>query len=280
MTRGIIIRIRKKTSRRKIKGTEEEEEVETGETVEEEVESLDEVETGETVEAEVVEEKKEKKPASRKPKTTKKDNSKETGKKKAATKKAEPEITEETVFVLPGDLIGTNEEFAPGSETFVRGGDIFSLVAGTVSVNKKRRTISVIPKTTTPPVIKEGDIVVGAIFNVRDSMVLLRIEAIKGEGERAFQAPVAAIHVSNVKEAYVRDMSNEFGISDIIKGKVINLENMRLTTSGAELGVMKALCPNCHTSMVKDQGKDKLKCPSCGNIQNRKIAAGFGTGII
>lgn len=273
MTRGIIIRIRKKTSRRKIKGTEEEEEVE----------SLDEVETEETVEAEVVEEKEEKKPASRKPKTPKKDNSKETDKKEAAKKpkkEAEPEVTEETVFVLPGDLIGTNEEFAPGSETFVRGGDIFSLVAGTVSVNKKRRTISVIPKISTPPVIKVGDIVVGAIFNVRDSMVLLRIEAIKGEGERAFQAPVAAIHVSNVKEAYVRDMSNEFGISDIIKGKVINLENMRLTTSGAELGVMKALCPNCHTSMVKDQGKDKLKCPSCGNIQNRKIAAGFGTGII
>ena len=191
-----------------------------------------------------------------------------------------PEVTEETVFVLPGDLIGTNEEFTPGSETFVRGSDIFSLVAGTVSVNKKRRTISVIPNTGTPPIIEAGDIVVGEIFNLRDSMVLLRIGGIQGKGEREFQAPVAAVHVSNVKEAYVKDMSNEFGVSDIIKGKVIDLDNMRLTTSGDELGVMKASCPVCRTPMQKDQGKDKLKCPSCGKIQSRKLAAGYGTGIV
>ena len=187
---------------------------------------------------------------------------------------------EDTVFVLPGALIGTNEEFKAGPETFARGGDIFSLVTGTVRVDNKRRIISVVPTTGTPPMIKEGDIVVGEIFNVRDSMVLLRLGAIKGAGERAFQAPAAAIHVSNVKDAYVKDISNEFGIFDIVKGKVINLENMRLSTSGDELGVMRALCPVCHTAMVKDNGKGKVKCPSCGNVQSRKIASGFGTGII
>ena len=216
----------------------------------------------------------EQKPRERKNKNTNRDSM------KSEKKDETPEVTEETVFVLPGDLVGTNEEFAAGSETFVSGGDIFSLVAGTVSINKKRRTISVIPKTSTPPVIKEGDVVVGEIFNVRDSMVLLRIGAIQGAGERAFQAPVAAIHVSNVKEAYVKDMSNEFGMSDVIKGKVINLENMRLSTSGDELGVMAAACPICHTPMHKDQGKDKLKCPECGKIQSRKLAAGYGTGIV
>lgn len=212
---------------------------------------------------------------SRKPETPNKDTTENNSKKDGKTG-----IIEEPVFVLPGDLIGTNEEFAAGSETFVRGGDIFSLVTGTVRVDNKRRIISVVPIITTPPVIKEGDIVVGEIFNVRDSMVLLRIGGIKGAGERAFQAPVAAIHVSNVKNAYVKDISKEFGIFDIIKAKVINLENTRLSTSDDELGVMRSLCPVCRTPMVKDAGKDKLKCPSCGNIQSRKIASGFGTGII
>lgn len=243
------------------------------------MENLHEVDTGEKVEAEVAEEIEEKKPASKRPKTTKKDDSKKKVVKTPANEAA-PEVTEELEFVLPGDRIGTNEEFVAGSETFVSGGNIYSLVAGTVSVNKKRRTISVIPKPVTPPVIKEGDIVVGAIFNLRDSMVLLRIEAIQGKGERAFQTPVAAIHVSNVKNAYVKEMSNEFGMSDIVKGKVIDLGNMRLTTSGPELGVLKALCPVCHSPMKKDQGKDKLKCVSCGIIKHRKIAAGYGTGII
>ena len=276
MTRGIIIRIRKKTSRRKIKGSEEEE-----------VEGMDKEETVETsvdtpVEEEIEEVVTVKKESARREQRPPEKRAKKSNANNTRPKKEDetPEVTEETVFVLPGDLIGTNEEFAPGSETFVRGGDIFSLVTGTVSVNKKRRIISVIPNTTTPPVIKEGDIVVGEIFNLRDSMVLLRIGGIQGAGERAFQAPVAAIHVSNVKEAYVKDMSNEFGISDIIKGKVIDIDNMRLTTSGNELGVMKASCPVCRTSMQKDQGKDKLKCPSCGKIQSRKLAAGYGTGIV
>ena len=224
----------------------------------------------------------------------KKTNSKKPGKHKnektgnADTMKAkqssnndeDPNAVEDTVFVLSGALIGTNEEFTAGSETFVRGGDIFSLVTGTVRIDRKRQDISVVPIMATPPAIKEGDIVVGEIFNVRDSMVLLRIGGIKGAGERAFQAPVAAIHVSNVKNAYVKDISKEFGIFDIIKAKVINLENMRLSTSDDDMGVMRSLCPACRTPMVKDAGKGKLKCPSCGNIQSRKIASGFGTGII
>ena len=274
MIRGIIIRIRKKTSRRKIKGAEEVEDLEEGEAELVEMPKSDDT-------TEVVAEVKEtdsKKPGKHK---NEKPGNVDTMKAEQSLKNdEEPDAIEDTVFVLPGALIGTNEEFTAGSETFVRGGDIFSLVTGTVRVDNKRRIISVVPIITTPPVIKEGDIVVGEIFNVRDSMVLLRIGGIKGEGERAFQAPVAAIHVSNVKNAYVKDISKEFGIFDIIKAKVINLENTRLSTSDDELGVMRSLCPVCRTPMVRDAGKDKLKCPSCGNIQSRKIASGFGTGII
>ncbi|MCL7411910.1 MAG: exosome complex RNA-binding protein Csl4 [Methanosarcinaceae archaeon] len=281
MIRGIIIRIRKKTSRRKIKGSEEDEEIEgldEDETVETPIDTPVETPLEEEIEEVITVMKESARREQRSPdKMTQKTNTDSTRFKR---EDVTPEVTEETVFVLPGDMIGTNEEFAAGSETFVRGSDIFSLITGTVSINKKRRTISVIPNITTPPVIKEGDIVVGEIFNVRDSMVLLRLGGIQGAGEREFQAPAAAIHVSNVKEAYVKDMSNEFGISDIVKGKVIDLGNMRLSTSGAELGVMKASCPVCHTSMQKDEGKDKLKCPSCGKTQSRKLAAGYGTGIV
>lgn len=230
-------------------------------------------ETGKTIGIEVVEE--ETKTTSGKPMTLKKGITE-----KKSSEYKETETIEEKVFVLPGDFIGTNEEFTPGLETFVRSGDIFSLVTGTVDVNKKRRMISVIPSITTPPIIKEGDIVVGEIVNVRDSMVLVRIGAIKGAGERAFQASGAAIHVSNVKDAYVKDISNEFGMSDIVKARVLNLDNMRLTTSGDDLGVMNVLCSSCHKPMAKDESKGKLKCPSCGNVQRRKIASGYGTGIV
>ncbi|MGM0770312.1 MAG: exosome complex RNA-binding protein Csl4 [Halobacteriota archaeon] len=199
---------------------------------------------------------------------------------------AEPEVEElehisdeEKTFVLPGDLIGTNEEFEAGDNTFTVRGDIHSLATGHVMVNKKRRKISVKPVTSTPPTIGKGDVIVGTIVNVRDSMALVQIGGIKGNDEREFINPgIAAIHVSNVKESYVKEMSQEFSASDVVKAKVINTDNMRMTTAGDDLGVMSASCSNCGATLKLDD--KKLKCPECGNVESRKLASGYGTGII
>lgn len=198
----------------------------------------------------------------------------------------EPEVeelehisAEEKTFVLPGDLIGTTEEFEGGDNTFTVRGDIHSLATGHVMVNKKRRKISVKPTTSVPPTIGRGDVVVGTIMNVRDSMALVQIGAIKGNDDREFINPgIAAIHVSNVKESYVKEMSQEFSVSDVVKAKIINTDNMRMTTAGDELGVMTATCSNCGTTLKLDG--DKLKCPECGHVESRKLSSGYGTGII
>lgn len=199
---------------------------------------------------------------------------------------AEPEIEElehispeEKTFVLPGDLIGTTEEFEGGDNTFTVRGDIHSLATGHVMVNKKRRKISVKPTTSVPPTIGKGDIIVGTIMNVRDSMALVQIGGIKGNDEREFINPgIAAIHVSNVKESYVKEMSQEFSVSDVVKAKIINTENMRMTTAGDDLGVMSARCSNCGTTLKLDD--NKLKCPECGHVETRKLSSDYGTGII
>ncbi|WP_445474884.1 exosome complex RNA-binding protein Csl4 [Methanococcoides methylutens] len=199
---------------------------------------------------------------------------------------AEPEIEEvehispeEKTFVLPGDLIGTTEEFEAGDNTYTIRGDIHSLATGYVMVNKKRRKISVKPTTSVPPTISKGDIIVGTVMNVRDSMALVQIGGIKGNDDREFINPgIAAIHVSNVKESYVKEMSQEFSVSDVVKAKIINTENMRMSTAGDELGVMTARCANCGTTLKLDD--NKLKCPECGHIESRKLSSGYGTGVI
>ncbi|WP_305064656.1 exosome complex RNA-binding protein Csl4 [Methanococcoides sp.] len=185
----------------------------------------------------------------------------------------------EKVLVMPGDIIGTTEEFEAGDNTYIVRGDILSLATGFVMVNKKRRTISVKPTTSMPPTIKKGDILIGTVVNVRDSMALVQIEGIKGVVDRQFIKPgVAAIHVSNVKESYVKEMSKEFAVADVVKAKVINIENMRMTTSGKELGVMVATCANCGSTLKKDD--QVLKCAQCGRTESRKISSDYGTGII
>lgn len=182
---------------------------------------------------------------------------------------------------MPGDFVGTTEEFIPGEGTYIFYGNIHSLVAGNVIVDEKARSVSVVPKTKTPPSIKEGDIVIGGITDVRDSVAIVGLEAIKDKGEREFQdTRPAAIHVSNVKNAYVKKLSDEFAPSDIIKGKIKSAKNLSLSTSEESLGVMKAYCTNCRSAMVKNTDNNKLKCPYCGKIENRKLSSDYGTGII
>jgi exosome complex component CSL4 len=264
--RGIIIRIKRKksVSRRKL-GTNataadmevqeevssEEEEVKTVE----EVEQVDEVEKMEEESTEVP------------------------GKPKIPAK---PVVLQETgEFVLPGDMIGTAEEFISNNNTFKYGGNIYSSATGQVRINNKTRTISVVPKTDIPPMIRNGDVVIGRVNDLRSSVALVEIAMLEGKGEREIvNLQPAAIHVSNVKDSYVKSLDYEFSPFDLVRAKVIDVKAMRLSTSGNNLGVIKAYCSKCNVSMEKQSNNgnkgSKLKCPVCGNIESRKLAGNYG----
>ncbi|VVB55440.1 Exosome complex component Csl4 [uncultured archaeon] len=191
----------------------------------------------------------------------------------------EEEQKEEERNVLPGDLIGTSEEFIPKSGAYVDGGNIYASASGIVKINNKERSISVEPVTNTPPHLVVGDIVIGQVTDVKDSVALVEIAGIKGKGEREIvNADQAAIHVSNVKDAYVKELYYEFAPFDIVKARVLDLRNMRLSTVNKELGVMKAYCGNCRTVLKIDN--NKLKCPKCERTETRKLSSDYGTGII
>ena len=257
----IVIRIkrRKVTERRKLgKGSETEKDEKLEETDFEEKEELEES-VGEPVEEEIKEEK----------------ESKESPIEETVPEKPE----EKQEIVLPGDLVGTSEEFIARNGTFVDKGNIYAAAAGIVEVNTKERSISVSPVTNTPPHLNVGDIVIGQITDVKDSVALVEIAGIKGKGEREIvNAEQAAIHVSNVKDAYVKELYYEFAPFDIVKARVIDMKNMRLTTLNKDLGVMKAYCGRCREVLKLEN--DKLKCPRCGRTETRKISSDYGTGII
>jgi exosome complex component CSL4 len=186
---------------------------------------------------------------------------------------------DEEHFVLPGDVVGITEEFKGGEGTYTVRGDIVSSLTGTVQINKRKMEMSVKPSSGIPPVVKKGDTVVGMIINVRDSMVLIKIAAIKGYGEREVNDPgIAAIHISNIRDSYVKNIGDEFGLGDVVKAKVIDIENMRLSTAENELGVISAMCPKCGTVMQTDE--KRLKCPACDNVEKRNLSSGYGTGEI
>lgn len=194
----------------------------------------------------------------------------------------EPATPEEELekgdFVLPGELIGTIEEFKPGEGTTVSVGDIYSLATGNVVIDRKARIVSVRPSTLTPNILKVGDVIYGKIIDVRESGAMVEIAGIEGKEDREIvNVRTGDIHVSNVRDSYVKRFSDEFRPSDIIRARVIDAERMRLTTAEDSLGVVKAYCSNCRGELVLE-GK-KLKCPACNMTEPRKISTEYGKGI-
>lgn len=181
-------------------------------------------------------------------------------------------------FVLPGQFVGTTEEFKPGSGAIISAGDIYSTATGNVIIDRKNRVISVKPNTITPNILKVGDIVYGEVVDVRESGATVEVAGIEGKEERQIvNTRLGDIHVSNVRDSYVKRLADEFRPFDIVRARVIDAERMRLTTAEDSLGVVKAYCSNCRGELVLE-GK-KLKCPVCNMTESRKVSTEYGKGI-
>ena len=182
-------------------------------------------------------------------------------------------------FVLPGELVGTTEEFKPGDGTAIIAGDIYSTATGSVLIDRKARIVLVKPNTVTPNILIVGDIIYGRITDVRESGAAVEIAGIEGKENREIvSVRPGDIHVSNVRDSYVKRLADEFRPFDIVKARVVDVERMRLTTAEDSLGVVKAYCSNCRGKLVLE-GK-KLKCPVCNMTETRKISTEYGKGIM
>ncbi len=181
-------------------------------------------------------------------------------------------------FVLPGDVVGSAEEFVPGDCTYAKEGMIFATTAGLVKVDPKTRSASVIPKTNAPVRLCQGDIVVGEVIDLKDSLVIVSLAFKKGHEDRPISDEEATIHISNVRNSYVKDLRNLFSLRDILKAKIVDERQMRLSTGDEDLGVIKAYCNRCLTGLMRKDGK--LVCPNCGNTETRKTSNEYGLGVV
>jgi exosome complex component CSL4 len=184
-------------------------------------------------------------------------------------------------FVVPGDFLATAEEFMPGEGAYEEDGKVYSSCTGVVLVDVRTKHISVFPRTAVPPELKRGDIVIGKIEEVRDQTASVHIGVLRGREDRQLPLPdFGSIHISQVRGSYLKDLSHEFRLGDIVRARVINVRRgaIQLTTAGDNLGVIMALCSKCRTPLDRDGSK--LKCPNCGNVELRKLASDYRQGVL
>ncbi|MDD3984906.1 MAG: exosome complex RNA-binding protein Csl4 [Methanobacterium sp.] len=180
-------------------------------------------------------------------------------------------------FVLPGDALGVTEEFIPSEWTYEDEGKIRSLVAGKVSVDNKNKKISIIPKTSSPSIIRNGVVVVGQVSDVRGQRALIKLDSIKDNSRGLVTSFSGGIHISQAQKGYVAKLTDAFRIGDLIEAKVtkiMGIDNVDLTTAEDELGVLKAMCTKCRHYM-KQTNKNEVECPNCGNKERRNLSSKY-----
>jgi exosome complex component CSL4 len=177
-------------------------------------------------------------------------------------------------LVLPGERLGVIEEFIPDSGTFVKDGVIFSKIVGRSLVDLQNRRVSVYPVADGVVVPKVSTVVIGQIGNAQSDNVLVKIFRI---GNKKLSGNFGGIlHVSDVSDRYVDQISDVAKPGDIIRAKVISDKNQvfHLSTNDKGLGILYGFCSRCGT-LLEQHGYD-LKCPKDGNVETRKIAPDYG----
>jgi exosome complex component CSL4 len=176
--------------------------------------------------------------------------------------------------VMIGDYMGTIEEFMPGKGTYSEDGKIYAAKIGFKAVDPAKHLAEVKGKDL--PTMSVGQTVFGEVMGFRTNMVTLIVGKI--QGQKGFIDEKTTIYISNVADSYVEKVEEMFAIGDIVKAKIIRMENnvVDVTTKG-DLGVVKSFCKNCrHPLVISAKQKDRLECKFCGRIDKRKIAADYG----
>jgi len=177
-------------------------------------------------------------------------------------------------LVVPGERLGVIEEFIPDSGTYVRDGVIYSKIVGRSLVDLQNRRVSVYPATEGAVVPKVSGVILGQVGNSQSDNVLVRIFKV---GNKKISGEFGGIlHISDVSDRYVNSMNEVCKPGDILRAKVISEKNRiyHLSTNDKNLGVLDAFCSRCG-NLLEPQ-RFELRCPKCGNIEKRKMAADYG----
>lgn len=180
--------------------------------------------------------------------------------------------------VTPGEDVGTVEMFEAGEGTYVgTDGRIRAALYGKLITDGKQLRATVLPLNR-PNKLRPGDVVYGSIYDNKTGLTLAFIEKVEGVSRALAQDNFAAIHVADVDERYVEELSREFAPSDLIRARVVQVDpTLRLSTKGPEFGVVKAWCGQCRRVLeLSRRLRGTLYCEHCHRGEPRKISTHYG----
>ncbi len=183
-------------------------------------------------------------------------------------------MAENDDIVIPGDRLGTTEEWMPGEGTYEDEGVVYSKSFGRVHYDEDK--LEAIVKPLNPVVrVDVGNVVYGKVRDRRKSIVTVEIEIVEGESRGIEDYCEGTLHISKVSNDYIDDLENAFLKGDIIRAKVTQIEpSIQLTTQGKNYGVVRGYCFQCRKSMERQ--RNTLYCSYCERRESRKLSDLYG----
>jgi len=172
-------------------------------------------------------------------------------------------------FVVPGDFLGTEEEFLSDRGTFSDKERIYSTLAGKAAEDSHKLSVE---QSRPLHALEVGSIIIGTVENIVEPIALVSIKQGEHAEHRFGETPdYSVLHASMIRRGYVKNVRDEYKVGDIIRAKIAAFQNgeFRLTTDGDDLGAIKAFCAKCRHPMKVESGL--LQCEDCGAKDNRKI---------
>ncbi len=172
-------------------------------------------------------------------------------------------------LVVPGQALAVIEELTPGRGTYTEEGIIRAGVTGVVKIDLLNYKIEVRGKDVAQELPSPKSVVIGYILGMRDELALVKITKSINHALRNVVL-TGALHISQASSSkYLSSLYDGYAPGDIVKLKVISGPPYVLSGKGPRLGVIYSTCSVCGTPLVLDEKSGKLKCPTCGNVEER-----------
>ena len=176
-------------------------------------------------------------------------------------------------LVLPGEYLGTEEEFIAGSGTYEENGRVYSSNVGDVEVGSDYR-IRVKGKEESV-VVQSGDEIIGVITEINEPLVIVAGEYLIKSGKVYVIKTRALVHASRITGHYLDQCSKVLKARDVVRGKVVSTRGkIDLTLEPPDEGVIYAFCSKCRKPLQRINSG--LYCTYCQKNETRKVSNKFG----
>ncbi len=177
-------------------------------------------------------------------------------------------------YVVPGQFLGTAEEYIPGEGAYEDNGRIFSSCAGDMSVDEKNYRINVLSKEK-PIHAEVGDEIIGVISEINEPIVVVMSEYLIRNGEIHEYHDRTLIHASRITGHFLDQASRAIKMRDVVKARVVSTRGkIDLSLERPEDGVIYGFCSRCRKPLEKVN--NALYCKYCQRTEMRKASSKYG----